>query len=66
MNICWEFYLQRNYENDFLVTCNQLVIVAFLLKIQEWILQMSELKIMYKIVLIKAIILEFTKELLDT
>lgn len=66
MNICWEFYLQRNYENNFLVTCNQLVIVAFLLKIQEWILQMSELKIMYKIVLIKAIILEFTKELLDT
>lgn len=66
MNICWEFYLQRNYENDFLVTCNQLVIVAFLLNIQEWILQMSELKIMYKIVLIKAIILEFTKELLDT
>lgn len=66
MNICWEFYLQRNYENDFLVTCNQLVIVAFLLKIQEWILQMSELKIMYNIVLIKAIILEFTKELLDT
>lgn len=66
MNICWEFYLQRNYENDFLVTCNQLVIVAFLFKIQEWILQMSELKIMYKIVLIKAIILEFTKELLDT
>lgn len=66
MNICWEFYLQRNYENDFLVTCNQLVIVAFLLNIQEWILQMSELKIMYNIVLIKAIILEFTKELLDT
>lgn len=66
MNICWEFYLQRNYDNNFLVTCNQLVIVAFLLKIQEWILQMSELKIMYKIVLIKAIILEFTKELLDT
>lgn len=66
MNICWEFYLQRNYENNFLVTCNQLVIVAFLLKIQEWILQMSELKIMYKIVLIKAMILEFTKELLDT